>query len=457
MSAEQTSDAFPLKLGSVEEFERIESFFRSAGFDEEAVCRALKVPDLSKLGETRLDESDPSAGISGRLRLLIKLFLMLDPVGREEVEREIDEASLGSLLALDVLRAGGKEAGGEEYCSTVLISPVAGLLVVSDRYRNADESPFIPPADIVFPPIFLGTLRFLKNLPLSPAKDALDLCSGSGVAALVLSRYAERVVASDITARSAHFAEFNRSLNRCFNVEVAQSDLYSSLKGRTFDYIVSHPPYMPSLSNFLIYRDGGATGESLVKGVVAGLPEFLRPGGTFYCVTSGWDTTEGPFEARMRGWLAEHQSEFDVIFALFRTMTPEKLAGELAERSGSLDHSEPGQWMEVFGKGGMQRLVYGAMIIHRRAGGAGEREARIPALTQHLRLGELTDGSCFTWMLQWQLWRAGKEAGGELTSAVAGLRPRLASSLKVKVTYAVEQGTLVPSGVVLETERPFQA
>src|SRR5215213_8900406 len=457
MGAEETSVEVPLKMGSVEEFERVESFFKATGFDEEAVCRALKVPDLSQLGETKLDESGAAEGISDRLRLLIKLFLMLDPVDCEEVEREIDEASLAFLLALDVLRAGGQGAGSEKYYSTVLISPVAGLLLASDRYRNVDDSPFIPPADIVFPPIFLGTLRFLKNLPLSPAKDALDLCSGSGVAALALSRCAERVVASDVTARAAHFAEFNRSLNRCFNVEVAQSDLYSSLKGRAFDYIVSHPPYMPSLSNFLIYRDGGATGESLVKGVVEGLPEFLRPGGTFYCVTSGWDTTEGPFEARMRGWLAEHQGEFDVIFALFRTMSPEKLAVELAERSGSLDRSEPGQWMEIFGKGGMLRLVYGVMVIHRRAAPVDERGARIPALTQHLRLGELTDGSCFMWMLQWQLCRAGKEAGGELTSAVSGLRPRLGSSLQVKVSYVVREGTLAPSEVVLETEWPFQA
>ncbi|HYP28073.1 MAG TPA: class I SAM-dependent methyltransferase [Blastocatellia bacterium] len=456
MTAEQTNDEFPLKMGSPEEFERLESLFRSSGFDEQTVCRALKISDLSRLGETKLDESDPSTDLPGRVKLLIRLFLLMEAIGREEAGQYLDEASLDLLLGLDVLRV-VRADGGEAYFATVLISPVAGLLIASDRYKNVDGSPFIPPADVVFPPIFLGTLRFLKNLRLSPVRDALDLCSGSGVAALVLSRHAERVVASDITARATHFAEFNRRLNRCLNVEVVRSDLYSAMKGRTFDYIVSHPPYMPSLSNTFIYRDGGATGEELVKAVVEGVPEFLRPGGTFYCVSAGWDTTEGPFESRLRGWLSDHGSEFDIIFALFRDILPEKLANDLAERAGPLDPSESPQWIALFRKNGMRRLVYGAMTIHRRAGREEGGEAGPPALTQHLRLGALTDGSCFEWMLGWQRWRARKEAGGELASAIAGLRPRLGNSLQVKVTYTIQQGTLVASEVILETERPFQA
>ncbi len=452
MAAEQTNDEFPLKMGSVEDFARVESLFRSTGFDEETVCRALNISDLSRLGGTKLDESDASAGLSASVKLFIRLLLLMEVVGREEVEQAIDEASLGALLAMDVLRA-----SGDGYFSTVLISPVAGLWIASDRYKNIDDSPFIPPADVVFPPIFLGTLRFLKNLPLIRARDALDLCSGSGVAALALSRYAERVVASDITARATHFAEFNRRLNRCHNVEVVQSDLYSAMKGRTFDYILSHPPYMPSLSNTFIYRDGGATGEALVKGVVEGAPKFLRPGGIFYCVTAGWDTTDAPFEARLRGWLGEYQSEFDIIFALFRDMLAEKLAYDLAERAGPLDPSEPPQWLALFKEGGLLRLVYGVVNMRRRAEPLEEPGSPAPALTQHLRLGDLTDGSCFEWMQEWQRWRAEREASGELPSAVSRLRPRLGRALQVKVTYAIREGTLVASDVVLETERPFQA
>ena len=302
-SLEQT---FPLRLAGGEHFTCLRVLLKTAQFGEDEVCRALRISSMADLGAARRDRLHDEAAGSPTLALLIRLFLLIETVSRSEVERAVDAPTLGSLLALDLLRLVREPDGSEAYFAPVLLYPVAGLVIASDRYENPDTSPFVPPADVVFPAIFRGTLRFLRVISKSPGEEALDLCSGTGIGSLVLSRHVRRVVASDLTARATHFARFNRLLNGCENVEVVQGDLYEPVEERTFDRIVAHPPYVPALSETHVFRDAGETGESVLERIVAGLPRHLRLGGTFYGLSAGWDTAEGPFEARIRRWLGDH-------------------------------------------------------------------------------------------------------------------------------------------------------
>ncbi|HLG17532.1 MAG TPA: methyltransferase [Blastocatellia bacterium] len=453
MATEASFANMPLRLGSAEDFARVESLLRSSHFDEATVCGLLKIHSLSHLGAVDREQVELSDAGLGALAPLIRLFLLLEAVDRDAVKQAVSPGAIESLLALDLIRP-VSTPDGEACCSTVLLCPVAGRFVASDRHKSPDGSPFTPPPDAVFPAAFIGTLRFLRVISTAPTKDALDLCSGSGIAALVLSKSSQRVVACDITARATHFAEFNRALNRCFNVEVEEGDLYSAVEGRTFDRIVAHPPYVPSLGTEQIYRDGGETGETLVKRIIEGLPQHLNPGGSFYCVCAGWDAHDGPFEERARAWLGESHRDFDVIFAINNDMAPEQLAEQLAKQSPR-DGADTLQWDRLFSDAGMERLVYGAVVIHRRSKAevAGEGEP----LTLRLRLSTLTDGACLDWALRWHRWRARAEKTGQLSGAVLGSRPRFGPRLQAKVTYAVEEGTLVATDVVLESESPFLA
>lgn len=455
MTAEAQNQELPLRLGSPEHFARVESLLRTSGFEEPAICRILKIHSLSHLGAVNPEQADLSAANSEVLASLIRLFLFLEAVKCEDIESVIEPSALRSLLALDVLRTGA-DAGIETYHSSVLLCPVEGFFVASDRHKSAGGSPFTPPPDAVFPAAFIGTLRFLRVISKAPARDVLDLCSGSGIGALVLSKCAQHATACDITLRATHFAKFNRLLNRCYNIEVEQGDLYSAVEGRTFDRIVAHPPYVPSLSTQQVYRDGGETGEKLVRQIIEGLPRYLNPGGSFYCVCAGWDTHDGLFEGRTRRWLAESQGEFDVVFACNNDMSPEELAMQLVKQAHSDDASEIPRWDKVFSEAGVERLVYGAIVIHRRA----QPEKSVPPvepLTLRLRLSTITDGSCFEWAMRWYRWRAHQEATGELTSEISAAKPRFGSHLQVKVTYSVQEGTLVAADVVLESEGPFLA
>jgi methylase of polypeptide subunit release factors len=312
-----------------------------------------------------------------------------------------------------------------------------------------DEKEIPPREDVVFPAIYEGTLRFLRVIPKSAAADALDLCSGTGIAALVMSRSARRIVACDVTARAAHFAEFNRRLNHCHNVEVVTGDLYSALGNQSFDRIVAHPPFVPGRSHAFIYRDSGENGEALIKRIIEGLARYLRPGGSFYGICAAWDSKDGFFEERARGWLGKERDEFDVIFALQRQLSPDDVAGRVAELSAPDGMSRPG-WSELFRRAGFASNVYGAIVIRRSFVG----EALRP-VTQRVRLGTLTDGSALEWALRWYSWRKRNETRGDFISTLCSMRPRLSPYLKAKVTHEVGQGSLVPTDVVLEVDRPF--
>jgi methylase of polypeptide subunit release factors len=433
----------------------VRSALREAGFDERTLCATLGVGSMSDLGSARPERVD-RRGVPSRLALLIKLFPFVQAVPRAQVERALEPPFLDALLALDLLRLDESGATRGRYYSPVFFYPVCGLLVVSDRHDRPDGAPFVPPPDVVFPAIYAGTLRFLRLLPLSPAAAALDLGTGTGVGALVLSRHARRVVALDVTARACHFAAFNRRLNACTNVEVVQGDLYGPLEGRTFDRIVTHPPYAPALEDAVIYRDGGETGERLVRGVVAGLPRHLRPGGTCVALCLGVDTRGRRFEERLRDWLGDRQVEFDVIFAVAEERSPEDIVASIAAKAaaeatarGAVPRARarsgggPAGALEALGA---TKMVYGALAIHRRAAGGEPRTART-------RLSDQTDGAALEWALRWYQ----RRARPGLVAALPQTRPRLAPWLRVRMTHVVQQGDLVPDDSVLESDRPFAA
>src|SRR6185436_16075364 len=150
---------------------------------------------------------------------------------------------------------------------------------------------------------------------------------------------------------------FNQRLNGCRNVEVVQGDLYDAVPGRSFDRIIAHPPYVPALIESQVFRDGGETGESILRRIVEGLPERLRPGGDFYGMTAGWDAQDVRFEDRVRGWLGAAGPEFDMIFALQEVMAPEQVAGWLSDRSTEGGPAVRRQFEQLFSDAGLQRNV----------------------------------------------------------------------------------------------------
>ena len=430
----------PLKLGAPETFLHLHSFLRSAGYSEANLCGLLGLERICDFQQVDLNRLPGDRGEAALLSLLARVFFLLQEVPAAEIQSLIPEDVLESMLALDVLApADGKGA----FESRVWLYPIEELLLASDRTKN------LP--DAVFPAISPLSYRFLKRMSRISVPSALDLCSGSGVAALTLSQQCKQVVASDVSPRAIHFARFNCLLNHRSNVSVLGSDLYASLGAETFDRIVAHPPYVPSLSNAVVWRDGGATGEEPIRRIVAGLPQYLRPGGAFYAACGGFDTKEKPFELRVRDWLGSANGNFDVLFALEFDKSPWHLAVNQGSIQADDLHENQQRLLEQFSELGALSFVAGALVIERRIGE--EKQRNREPLTVRTHLSPLTDGACFDNYLGWLRFVCRPEAPREL----AQLKPRLGSTLRVNITHEVKEQQLLPIAFIVEAQRPFRA
>lgn len=101
-------DAVPVRMGTDREIEQIAEVFKRASFDEETICRVLKLNDISDIGWLRDDDE-----LSPELRLLNRLFFYPTVVARAEVERVFDPVTIDAFRSLGLLGIG--EFGNDEF------------------------------------------------------------------------------------------------------------------------------------------------------------------------------------------------------------------------------------------------------------------------------------------------------------------------------------------------------
>jgi Methyltransferase small domain len=434
---------FPLNIGTPEEFALVSSALKNASFTEDTIYKTLNVEAMCDVGGIDFRTIDFS-NVSDQFKLLFRLFFVQRPVPTVDVESVLDSETVHAFMALGLFG----ECDSANVYGRVLLYPVAGFLIASDRHTSPDGSPFEAPADIVFPAIYGGTLTFLRLLPKSAVAESLDLCAGSGIGAFVLSRFSKQAISADVTERATHFARFNCALNKLDNVKAVCGDLYSAVAGRTFDRITAHPPYVPSLRNTTIWRDGGVTGELLVRRIVEGLPTHLRAGGIACVVSLGLDTNEGQFEDRARGWLKDSAAEFDIIFASTNERTPGEILRDLNERDETVGPDQLQTLRNAFTEAGIVRMPYGALLIRRHTA-----TDQHDAWALRTKLSEVTDGADFERAFSFHPYISDPEFVTRLTSS----RPALAPRLQVRATHVVYEGALVPAEFIFETDKPFNA
>jgi SAM-dependent methyltransferase len=322
----------------------------------------------------------------------------------------------------------------------VWVYPVDGFVIASDRTDDPDGGVFAPTGDEVFPALYPGTLRFLQLLPPARGGEALDLCGGCGIGALRLARTARSAATADITERAAHFARFNAHLNQA-GVSSLCGDLYAPVAGRQFDVITAHPPFVPSTGENRVFRDGGDTGEVVIRRTVEGLAEHLRPGGIAVVVCVARDTEEGPFEQRARRWLGAAGGDCDVVFGLEKILTVEAVVDSLRQRDRTLTEAAVGQLRDLLRASGTRQFVSGALFVRRAAMAVADAPAR-------LRLAASGRAADFERVLAWR--HHCRQPG--LTTWLAAARPRLASGLQLAVHHRVRDGLLAPAEAVFSTE-----
>jgi len=201
-------------------------------------------------------------------------------------------------------------ADGERIKATVLLFPCQMLYLATDRL-DADraQNPVMP----LFPESYdLGRIAVR-----APVDRALDVCTGSGIHALLAARHAREAVGVDISARALEFARFNAALNAIDNVAWLEGDVYGPLPpGARYGLITANPPYNPELDSAAgdDYHSGGESGEEIQERILAGVPERLEHGGYAQIITLLIHREGDELGGRLQRWLSgSGTGGFDVL------------------------------------------------------------------------------------------------------------------------------------------------
>lgn len=125
---------------------------------------------------------------------------------------------------------------------------------------------------------------------------ALDLCTGSGVIAVVLAKELDcSITATDISPKALVITKKNVTrLGVIDQVKLVGSDLFSALNPvRQYDLIVSNPPYIAegqiarlepevSRSEPRIALSGGESGTEVIERIAAQAHQYLKHGGWLF-------------------------------------------------------------------------------------------------------------------------------------------------------------------------------
>jgi methylase of polypeptide subunit release factors len=413
----------------------------AAGFNVEAVCSRT---GLQSIYDFRSIREGRTAGVElkDRLDLFIRLFMDVELLDRSTVETLLSAPEIALLEHLGLL---SNYRTDERFChAAVLLYPTESLWITSDlNCAPTGPADTVLSDDTVYPAITKNTRHFLSSLPKTPCDRFLELCAGTGIAALWAAQYARHTWAADITERATRFAEFNAALNGIENFTAVQGDLYEAVTGQLFDRIVAHPPYMPSLEQKYIFRDGGDDGEQVTRRIIGGLSEYLRPGGRLYCTCMLTERTGARAEARIRAMLGPSEADFDIVLVGVRSFQPTEYYFERAlEGRASLE--EVIQRHQIFRDLQVESLLYCSMVIQRKA------DAR-PAFTARRQAGQGMGREDVEWLLQWEASIAKGADPGWLIDA----RPLAAPSCRARSDQRLDQGAWVLEQSLVLTVAPF--
>ncbi|HXJ04193.1 MAG TPA: class I SAM-dependent methyltransferase [Candidatus Acidoferrum sp.] len=432
----------PLKMVAAEQFATLREYLSRAGFTEGALRERLDVQPSRELDLAWLAgrlHAKPKAGDS--LDAIITMFVRGESLPIAEAvphfPRDVWEALNRTQLV-------GFDPGDPGRCvATVALYPIRDLFVASDRWTNPDHSPRQMFADIVYPALTKSAKQFIDYTSYEPCEEFLELCAGTAPAALLASRSAKSVWATDIAERSLNFAKFNAALNGIHNITFAQGDLFQPLEGRTFDRIAAHPPYVPVLKPAEIFYGGGEVGEEITKRIIAELPSKLKPGGRLYCRTLGTEQPGHSFENRVREWLGAKHQEFDVGLFVVQNLEPRQFAiEETLKKSGGM--AELAQWEQQFAKNDVCELVIGIVIIQRHT-------TQRPAFTIRRRIGSGAPAKSVEWAMRWESELQTEGAAKRLLQ----MKPKAASGISITVRHILREGEISPENFTLSIESPF--
>jgi SAM-dependent methyltransferase len=292
------------------ELSRLREDLAAAGYTVDGV--AERVGGTARRALDR-DQTVPArrvlAGASDPVAVLLRLFLLGDPVRRQEADAAVMRTGTLGMLSLGLV-----EATGGEVRATVDLEPHAvtddagdaAWWVVSDHGEIAMPGRPLPRGHVLGVGAAGLTLADAV-LPVAPGQVAADVGCGSGIQTLHLSRGTDHLVATDASVRAAAFARVTTALNGVA-ADVRVGDLAGPLD-RPVDRLVANLPFVVTPRGGLVpeytYRDGGVVGDGMSARAFREFPARLGPGGVAQFLAN-WEVRSGEdWDERVRAWVGE--------------------------------------------------------------------------------------------------------------------------------------------------------
>jgi SAM-dependent methyltransferase len=226
------------------------------------------------------------AGTSTQDAAMIRLLLGGDRLTAGEACAALGDDAVALLLRAGVLHADENDG----VCSTHL------LVSCLNRHVLATPPPGHPRFDPAGVP-YCGpeSLWFAQFLALrGPCRRSLDLCTGSGILAMLPE--AAEITAVDIDTAALDVAAFSLALNRRGNIVLVQGDLFAPVGEEKFDLVTANPPFLPGGPGPRLPAcgDGGRRGDAVLARILAEAADHLAPGGEALIYAEGFGDRAGP-------------------------------------------------------------------------------------------------------------------------------------------------------------------
>jgi hypothetical protein len=347
-------------LLSEDDARRLYDFFKDAGYTIQGLKEVLGIVELPADHLRNLPRLIYRTREHCLLHILVRWFIIGLPVDQKTAQELIPSPVLELCL-----RCGMLLSEGGNLTASILLVPFGSLLIASDlaaRLRWAKH-----------PDVVLGvhpSARFLLSFTVRrPSRATLDLGTGCGVQGLAAAAHSEVVTMTDVNARATAFAEFNVWLNGFENIECLTGDGFAPVKDRSFDLIVSNPPFIIAPSRQFLYRDSGLELDLFCRQLVRQAPGFLNEGGYFQMICE-WVAVDGqPWQERLAEWFDGTGCDVWVqkLYAQEASIYAQNRIRE-SDLDSAADAANFSEWMDFYVKNRVQAIHGGRIAMRRRSG-----------------------------------------------------------------------------------------
>ena len=331
---------------------------RVAGYEASRIQERLATGDQLLARSPELPSYLRRLGDADELAVLLRLFLLGVPVARARVAD-----LLSPQLQERVMGAGLLVEDAELVYGAARLVPHDELLIASDQADAAEGNVDHVPG-VHRPSVALAHLTVRGR-----GERALDVGTGNGIQAILMSAHAEHVVATDVNTRALAYTEFNAALNGAGNIETRHGSFFEPVEGEQFDLVVANPPYVVSPESAYLFRDGGMRGDAVSEHVVRATPAVLAPG-AYASLLIAWALDPDDPAARPRGWL--EGSGCDAF--LLHTSTDDPIETATLWNRDLLDRPEAytealDRWLAYYHDLGIEHVGYACLVLHKRTSG----------------------------------------------------------------------------------------